>query len=50
MAAFVITMYNSEEKWTKIESIYCVSVCLFVAIMGNFPEEVKFRRQVTSEL
>ena len=50
MAVFMITAYNSLEKWTKIEIIHCVSVCLFVAIVGSFPVEVKFRRQVSSEL
>ena len=35
MAVFVITVYNSHEKWTKIENIHCLSVCLFFRYRGE---------------
>ena len=42
MALFVIAVYNSLEKLTKIENNHCVFVCLFNAVVGSFPVEVKF--------
>ena len=49
MALFVITVYNSLEKLTRIENNHCVFVCLFNTVVGSFPVEVKFS-QVISQL